>query len=53
MNGPGPVGHGRHPGFICEPCRDQDHEHCAGRKHCDCQHRTIQPVEPATGAPGE
>lgn len=41
------------PTFICEPCREQDHEHCPGRGQCDCQHRPVTPVEPATGAPGE
>jgi hypothetical protein len=40
-------------GFICEPCQEQDHEHCPGREQCDCQHRPPSPVPPVTGAPGE
>jgi hypothetical protein len=38
---------------ICPACREGHHEKCRGGNWCDCQHRTKQPVEPATGRPGE
>lgn len=29
--------------FVCEPCREADHEECVGTEQgktwCDCQHR--------------
>lgn len=30
-------------GFICNPCRTENHSACYGKASCDCQHREIKP----------
>lgn len=38
--------------MICSKCREGKHRKCK-QSGCCCQHRVLQPQEPATGAPGE
>ena len=26
--------------FICDSCKNKNHEECPGKGQCDCQHRT-------------
>ena len=36
--------------MICQHCKDQEHNQCAGGTWCDCGHRVAQTVEQADAA---